>query len=74
MLFRSTGTEFKVSHTFDEFLDQVDNCGGEWYYVMRDGVWYVGNTYSDKYTKKLVPLAEALADQDIDKDDEEETV
>ena len=68
-----TETGFKVAHTFDEFYDQVDACGGEWYYVMRNGVWYVGNTYSVSYRKQLVPLAEALADQDIDKDDEEET-
>ena len=69
-----TGTEFKVAHTFDEFYDQVDACGGEWYYVMRDGAWYVGNTYSVGYRNKLVPLADALADQDIDKDDETESV
>ena len=66
-----TGTEFKVAHTFDEFYDQVDACGGEWYYVMRDGVWYVGNTYSVSYRKQLVPLADALADQDIDKEDDD---
>jgi hypothetical protein len=30
---------------------------------MRDGVWYVGNIYSsdERFYKKLVPLAEALA-------------
>ena len=56
-----TGTEWKVAQTFEEFLGQVDNCGAEWYYVMRDGVWYVGNIYSSHpMYKALTPLAEAL--------------
>jgi hypothetical protein len=55
--------EFKTAQSFEEFLGQVDNCGAEWYYVMRDGVWYVGNVYErdEQFYKKLVPLAEALA-------------
>lgn len=59
------GTEWKVAHTFAEFFEQVDNCGGEWYYVMQDGAWYCGNTYESdvRFYKKLVLLAEALADQ-----------
>jgi hypothetical protein len=57
-----TGTEWKVAQTFEEFLGQVDNCGAEWYYVMKDGVWYVGNIYSSSTMyKTLTPLAEALA-------------
>jgi hypothetical protein len=56
-----TGTEFKTAHTFEEFLEQVDNGCAEWYYVMRDGVWYVGNVYSaHPMYKTLTPLAEAL--------------
>ena len=58
-----TGVEFKTDTTFDSFLGSVDRCGAEWYYVMQDGVWYVGNVYErdTKFYKKLVPLAEALA-------------
>ena len=57
-----TGTEWKVAQTFEEFLEQVDNCGAEWYYIMRDGVWYVGNIYSSSpMYKTLTPLVEALA-------------
>ena len=53
--------EWKVAHTFDQFLEQVDNCGAEYYYVMRDGVWYVGDTYgSTELSNKLTPLTEAL--------------
>lgn len=65
-----TGVEWKVAHTFEEFFEQVDNCGGEWYYVMRDGAWYCGNTYSSdaRFYKKLVLLAEALADQAVEED------
>jgi hypothetical protein len=52
------GVDFKVAHTFASFLDQVEACGAEYYYIMRDGVWYCGSP--DKGSK-LVPLAEALA-------------
>jgi hypothetical protein len=58
-----TGTEFKIDHSFEEFFDRAEGCGAEWYYVMRDGVWYTGNTYGSDvdYYKKLVPLVDALA-------------
>ena len=52
--------DFKVSQTFDEFLAQVHNCGAEYYYIMRDGVWYCG--CPDKGSR-LVELSEALAAQ-----------
>jgi hypothetical protein len=55
------GVEFKVAHSFDEFLEQCDLCGAEYYYIMRDGVWYMGDTYnSTPLSKKLTALAEAL--------------
>jgi hypothetical protein len=52
------GVDFKVAHTFAAFLDQVEACGAEYYYIMRDGVWYCGSP--DKGSK-LVALSEALA-------------
>jgi len=58
--------EWKVAHTFEEFLDQVNSCGGEYYYVMKDGVWYCGDVYESHptpLTNKLTPLAEALANE-----------
>ena len=60
---KETGTEWKVAHTFTEFLEQVENCFGEYYYIMRDGTWYCGCTTYDRgdgLYNKLVPLAEAL--------------
>jgi len=51
---------WKVSHTFEEFLEQVDACGGEYYYVMENGVWYCGSMYGD-FARRLVRLDEALA-------------
>jgi hypothetical protein len=51
--------EWKVAHTFEEFLDQVDACGGEYYYVMENGVWYCGGMYGD-FARRLVRLDEAL--------------
>ena len=52
------GQAWKVDHTFADFLNRVDSCGAEYYYIMRDDVWYVGSP--DKGSK-LVALTEALA-------------
>ncbi len=59
---------WQVAHTFEEFLEQVDNCGGEYYYIMRDGEWYAGCIYKAKglVMNGLVPLAEALAANTIE--------
>ncbi len=53
---------WQVAHTFEEFLEQVEGCGGEYYYVMRDGVWYAGAVYATEGLVKngLVPLATAI--------------
>ena len=62
-----TGTEWKVAQTFDEFMEQCDNSGAEFYYIMRDGVWYCGDTYeSSPLSKKLTVLADALQAQTVD--------
>ena len=58
-----TGTEWKTHTNFVDFFAEVESSWCEWYYIMRDGVWYVGNIYDkdEQFYKKLVPLAEALA-------------
>ena len=63
-----TDVSWQVAHTFEEFLEQVDNCGGEYYYIMRDGEWYAGSVYAAKglVMNGLTPLAEALAANDIE--------
>ena len=62
-----TGTDFKVTHTFEEFLEQCDDCAAEYYYIMKDGVWYCGTTYevSHSLAKKLTVLTEALAAEEV---------
>ena len=61
------GVEFKVAQTFDEFLEQCYNSGAEYYYIMRDGVWYCGDTYeSTPLSKKLTALADALQAETVD--------
>lgn len=57
-----TGTDFKVDLTFESFFERAEVCGSEWYYIMQDGIWYVGNTYEHdaKFYKKLVLLSDAL--------------
>jgi hypothetical protein len=56
-------TPWEVAHTFDEFLEQVYNCGGEYYYVMKDGEWYAGCVYNTEGLVKngLVALKDAIA-------------
>jgi hypothetical protein len=57
-----TGVGSIQATTFEEFLEQVEGCCGEYYYVMRDGVWYAGCVYETQGLIKggLVPLAQAL--------------
>ena len=58
---KETGTMWKVAHTFAEFLEQCDNCCAEFYYIMKEGVWYCGNIYSNHpLSRKLTALTEAL--------------
>jgi hypothetical protein len=53
--------EWKVDHTFEDFLDRTRGCAAEFYYVMKDGVWYVGDIYgSTALSNRLTPLSEAL--------------
>jgi hypothetical protein len=54
---------WQVAHSFDEFLEQVQGCGCEYYYVMRDGVWHAGCVYATEGLVKngLVPLKDAIA-------------
>jgi hypothetical protein len=54
--------DWAVAHSFEEFLEQVKGCWGEYYYVMRDGVWYAGCVYNTPGLIKdgLVPLKQAL--------------
>ena len=56
-------TPWSVAHTFEEFLEQVEGCCGEYYYIMKDGVWYAGAVYSTTGLVKngLVPLKDAIA-------------
>ena len=53
---------WRVAHSFEEFLEQVNNCYGEYYYVMKDGVWYAGAVYETEGLVKngLVALKDAI--------------
>ena len=64
---KEKNTEFKVAHTFEEFLEQCDNCAAEYYYIIKDGVWYVGTTYEVGHSlaKKLTVLTEAIAAEEV---------
>jgi hypothetical protein len=58
-----TGVDFKVALTFKDFLEQVDNCGADYYYIMKDGIWYAGSVYDADglVTNGLTLLSDALA-------------
>ena len=61
-----SGVDFQVDQSYAEFLSK--DYDYEYYYIMRDGVWYVGTTYSSdaELGNKLVPLAQALAVQPVE--------
>lgn len=60
-----SGTEWKVAHSFIEFMDQCENCDAEYFYVMKDGVWYAGSMYGVD-AKTLRPLADIMNEQPIE--------
>jgi hypothetical protein len=55
---------YQVAHSLDELIEQTNACSGEYYYVMKDGVWYAGAVYATTglIKEQLVPLVDALAD------------
>ena len=59
--------DFQVSQSFDEFLELCDSTGAEYYYIMRDGVWYCGSLYSVEgmIAGGLYELSEQLAKQTV---------
>jgi hypothetical protein len=57
-----TGCEFSVDHDFESFMKRVNDSGAEFYYIMKDGVWYCGDNYgSSDISGQLVELSKALA-------------
>jgi len=61
------GTEFEVDHTFAEFLERVDGCGAEYYYIMENDQWYCGSMHEgNPFYKRLVRLSEALESETVD--------
>jgi hypothetical protein len=55
--------DFRTDDSFAKFLERVEDCGAEYYYIMKDGEWYAGCIYGAEGLVKngLVPLTEALA-------------
>jgi hypothetical protein len=61
------GVEFKVAQTFAEFLGQAEGCGAEYYYIMKDGVWYVGTTgVGTPLSYRLTALTDVLQAETVD--------
>lgn len=59
---KENGCEFSVDHTFKDFMTRVDDSDAEYYYIMRDGEWYVGSVYDvdGLVAGDLVSLSKAL--------------
>ena len=59
--------DFQVSQSFDEFLELVEGTGAEYFYIMRDGVWYCGSRYAVEgmIPDTLYVLSEQLAEQTV---------
>ena len=58
------GNEFSVCFSDVEMYEKFDWC--EYFYIMRDGVWYVSEGQGSEWRE----LAVALAELDIEKDEE----
>lgn len=57
-----TGYEFSVDLTFKDFMKRVNDSDAEFYYIMKDGVWYCGDNYGyGPISGQLVELSKALA-------------
>ena len=56
---------WKVAHNFFEFMEQCGQCGAEYFYVMKDGVWYAGCMYGP-HAKTLRPLSEIMATESVE--------
>jgi hypothetical protein len=56
-----TGVDFTVDQSYDEFLSKEYDC--EYYYIMCDGVWYVGvnRSHDSMVPGQLYVLSEQLA-------------
>ena len=53
--------EWTVHDDFNSFLEHCDNCGAEYYYIMKDHVWYCGTTHNGTaISNVLVPLEDAF--------------
>jgi hypothetical protein len=55
-----TDVEHTVTHTFADFLKLCDDTGAEYYYILKDDVWYCGSMHG-ALKDKLVELKSALA-------------
>lgn len=55
--------DFKVSQSFEEFLELCDGTGAEYFYIMKDGIWYCGALYAVEgmIPNTLYVLSEQLA-------------
>lgn len=66
-----TGVGARAARSFEEFLEQVENCGAEYYYIMKDGVWYAGCVYETQGLMKngLTALSQALETMAVAEDE-----
>jgi hypothetical protein len=58
-----TNADFQVDENFESFTDRVSGCSAEYFYIMKDGVWYCGVDYPREcmVPGQLYILAEQLA-------------
>lgn len=52
--------DYRVLHSYEEFLKFFESCGAEYAYIMDQGTWYV-----KQYSGNLEVLADILAKQQV---------
>lgn len=55
-----TNTGPATDASYEDFLSRVDNCGGEYFYIFKDGVWFYGEMQYGKAKGGIQVLEDAV--------------
>lgn len=55
-----TGVDWLCHQDFKSFIEHCYESGVEYYYIMKDDVWYVGDTYADTVISNRLSLLSAV--------------
>lgn len=57
------GCEPAIHRLPNDFIAAADDCGAEYYYLFRDGIWYMGTLYGNgKHYRTFTPLTDIIGE------------